>query len=160
MASQCALEAALNRCLVLEVELVERALADLGKHGARIERRERRGQRRQQPLEQSQVLANRRVETRAAQLDRDRLALAHAAVNLRGRGHRDRLELELVELVGQPRPPGVPKRALDAARSDRLGRGGGGGVQLGRDLVAPRSRQPDGVDRSSDPRQRDLPARR
>ncbi len=52
------MEAPLHGGLVLEVELVEHALAKLPHDRTGVERRERGAQRRQQALEQRQVLAD------------------------------------------------------------------------------------------------------
>ena len=79
---QHAADGALLGGLVLEVELVERLLADPAQQDAGVEGRERHRERRAQGVEQGEVGADRLVEPGAPQLHRDRRAVERAAVDL------------------------------------------------------------------------------
>ncbi len=81
-------------------------------------------------------------------------------MNLSRRSYGDRLWIELVELIGRCRAPGVTNRPLDAAKLDRLASVLAGRFELGHDALTPWLRDPVGIDRARDPRQQHLPARR
>ncbi len=87
--AQRAPQLALGGGLVLEVELVQRGLADLAQDGARIYRAEDLAQRGGEHVEQGKVIANRTGEPWSQDLDRDLRAVAHAPVDLRAGRHHE-----------------------------------------------------------------------
>jgi len=79
-------------------------------------------------------------------------------VDLRRGGDGHRLGIELVELIGRLRAPGVAQGALDRARRERIACLPWSLLELGRDLVSPRPRDPLQVDRAGGMGEHDPPA--
>ena len=124
--AQRAPQLALGRRLVLEVELVERGLADLAQDRAGVHRAEHLSQRRGEHVEQGEVIANGAGQPGSQDLDRDRCAVAHAAMDLGAGRHRERLAVELVEDLAVRAAPRALEDLLDVLERDRRRRRGAG----------------------------------
>ena len=74
-------------------------------------------------------------------------------MHLRDRRDRDRLTVQIVELIGRSPTPGIAQDALNPAYLDRLASRSSGRGELGHDRVPPRAFKPRHVDRARDPRE-------
>ena len=129
--AQRAPQLTLGRGLVLEVELVERGLADLAQDGTGVHRAEDLSQRHREHVEQGKVIANRAGQPGPQDLDGDGRAVAHAAVDLGARRDRQRLAVQLVEDLAVRAAPRALEDLLDVFERDRRRGCRPGVLQLG-----------------------------
>ena len=127
---------------MLEVELVQRGLADFAQDDARVDRAEDLAKRSGEYVEQGKVIANRAGEPWPQDLDGDRRAGAHAAVDLRAGRHRERGTVQLVEDLAVRAAPRALEDLLDVLERDRRRGHGTRALQLG---GQPAQRRRDGV---------------
>jgi len=120
--AQRAAHPAQRRRLVLEVELVERGLAQGAQRRACIQPSEHLPQRRGERVEQRQVAARRRLQPGAAHLHRHRATVLRAAtVHLTDRGDRDRLSVQLVQDPARRLAPRLLEDPGDVTHRQRPG---------------------------------------
>ena len=120
VAAQGAMEAALNRGFVFQVELVHDALAQLREQRAGVDARERVGQGNRETVDEREILADGRGQPWPHQLDRDVAPVVQrSAVHLRGRRHRDWLLVEAPKLVLRRSVPCVAENLRDRSQRDR-----------------------------------------